>query len=398
MPALSVVRFALSAWYAFNLLERASEPKPRDSPEIRSGDPGADRILLIGNGPCHGWGVLTHQLAVPGQLARAMRARTGRACDVDYVGAESMNARAAGAWLGDRDLEPYDAVVIAVGVNDALRRTPPVDWRNALIDLVAAITPRLRPDTTVHLAGMPPIRSIAGYDTLVGRFAEPHRRRLQDVVRELAVDLGLPPLIELGDPGVPTEDGSAVYAAHAASLADRLAPALLARTPVARPALPEPEPWTWPGAPTVLDPQETGGLPALRALADRAEARFKVEFAVVTILNGDRLWHAMNTEVFPPSVPSKLSYCTYTIEEGGPLVVGNTALDPRFADNPLKQLSFINFYAGVPIEDSTGTIIGTFCLHGSRPKSAARFPIAELQAMALEAQEELRRHEAIVAE
>jgi GAF domain-containing protein len=77
--------------------------------------------------------------------------------------------------------------------------------------------------------------------------------------------------------------------------------------------------------------------------------------------------------------------------------VGNTALDPRFADNPLKQLSFINFYAGVPLEDSAGNIIGTFCLQGSRPKSAARFPMDELREMALEAQSELRRHEVAVA-
>ncbi len=398
MPSPALVRFALTAWYAFQLLERANEPKPRDSPEIRSGDPSADRILLLGNGPCHGWGVLTHQLGLPGQLARALRTRTGRACDVDYVGAESMNVRSARAWLGDRDLESYDAVVIVVGVNDAIRHTPVATWRSALTDLIASITPRLRPDAKLHLVGMPPIRSIAGYDNLVGRLAEPQRRRLQDETTAIIRELGLPELIELGPSGVTPEGGAPVYAVHAATLADALAPELVLRAAsTRRPALPEAPAWEWSGAGAVLAQQENGGTPALRRLAERAQRRFKVEFAVVSLVNDDRIWHAMNTEVFPPSVPLHLSFCKVTLEEKAPVVVGNTALDPRFADNPLKQLSFINFYAGVPLEDSAGKIIGTFCLQGSRPKSAARFPIDELREMALEAQSELRRHEVPVA-
>jgi lysophospholipase L1-like esterase len=313
MPSPALVRFALTAWYAFQLLERANEPKPRDSPEIRSGDPSADRVLLLGNGPCHGWGVLTHQLGLPGQLSRAIRSRTGRACDVDYVGAESMNVRSARAWLGDRDLESYDAVVIVVGVNDAIRHTPVATWRSALTELIASITPRLRPDAKLHLVGMPPIRSIAGYDNLVGRFAEPQRRRLQNETTAIIRELGLPELIELGPSGVTPEDGAPVYAVHAATLADALAPELVLRAAsTRRPALPEAPAWEWSGAGAVLAHQETGGTPALRRLAERAQKRFKVEFAVVSLVNDDRIWHAMNTEVFPPSVPLDLSFCKYT--------------------------------------------------------------------------------------
>jgi hypothetical protein len=394
MSSPSLLRFALSAWYAFQLLERADEPKPRDSPQIRSGDPNADRILLLGNGPCHGWGVLTHQLGLPGKLARAVTARTGRATDVDYVGAETMDVRSARAWLGDRDLTGYDAVVVVVGVNDAVRHTPVTVWREALVDLVAALTPRLRPDATLHLAGMPPIPSIVGYDNLVGRFAEGHRRRLQAATVEIVEQLALPPLIELGPSGISGKDGAPVYAVHAATLADRIAPALPVRDrAVVRPALDGPPAWEWSGAGAVVAQAETGGAPELRALAARAQKRFRVELAIVCLVNGDRLWHTNNTGVFPMSAPLELTYCAHTIDAREPLVVGNTARDRRFADNPLKQVSFINFYAGVPIEGSDGRIIGTFSLHGSRPRLASRFPVDELREMALEAQEELRRYE-----
>lgn len=393
MPFSAPLRFALSAWYAFSLLERASEPKPRDSPEIRSGDPAADRVLLLGNGPCHGWGVVTHQLGLPGQLARALRARTGRACDVDYVGAESMDVRSARAWLGERDLTPYDLVVVVIGLNDAVRRTPVATWRSALRDLVAGIIPRLRSDAALHIVGVPPIRSIDRYDNLVGRLAEGHRRRLHATTAEIVEQLGLAPLIELRPTGVPGPDGASVYAVHAATLADRLAPALSRRSPTERPGFPAAEPWAWSGSGAVLAQAAEGGVPALRRLAERAQRRFGVELAVVSLVNGDRLWYAMNTEVMPVAVPLELSFCKHVIEAGEPIVVGNAALDKRFADNPLRQLSFMNFYAGVPLEDAAGNVIGSFCLHGSRPRLASRFRLDELRELALEAQTELRRHE-----
>jgi GAF domain-containing protein len=393
MALSAPLRFALSAWYAFSLLERANEPKPRDNPEIRSGDELADRVLLLGNGPCHGWGVVTHQLGLPGQLARALRGRTGRACDVDYVGAESMDVRSARAWLGYRDLAPYDLVVVVIGLNDAVRRTPVETWRSALTELVAGILPRLRSDAALYLAGVPPIPAIERYDNLVGRLAEGHRRRLQVATVEVLDQMGLPPLIELGPTGIPGPDGAPVYAVHAATIADRLAPRLKQRTSAARPAFPSAEPWDWSGSAAVLAQAAHGGASALRGLAKRAQKHFGVELAVVSLVNGDRLWYAMNTEIMPVSVPLELSFCQHVVEAGEPIVVGNTALDKRFADNPLRQLSFINFYAGVPLQDEAGNVIGSFCLHGSRPRWASRFRLDDLREMALEAQTELRRYE-----
>jgi GAF domain-containing protein len=206
-------------------------------------------------------------------------------------------------------------------------------------------------------------------------------------------ELGLPPLIELGPTGIAGPDGAPVYAIHAATLAGRLAPVLRQRTPAARPAFPAVAPWSWIGSAAVLDQAANGGAPALRELAKRAQRHFGVELAVVSLVNGDRLWYAMNTEIMPVSVPLELSFCKHVVEAGEPIVVGNSALDKRFADNPLRQLSFINFYAGVPLEDGVGNVIGSFCLHGSRPRRASRFPLDELREMALEAQTELRRYE-----
>ncbi|MEO5921077.1 MAG: hypothetical protein ABIQ01_08035, partial [Pseudolysinimonas sp.] len=97
----SPLHFPLRALYAFGMMRQRAHMQPQDVPAVRSGSPLADRILLVGNGPSHGWGVVTHQLALTGQLAHAIAARTGRACDADLIGAEAMNVRSALAWVGD---------------------------------------------------------------------------------------------------------------------------------------------------------------------------------------------------------------------------------------------------------------------------------------------------------
>ena len=91
---------------------------------------------LLGNGFTAGWGVDSHRTGLTGRLAEALGDRTGRGCDLDVVGAESMNMRSARAWVGDRDLEAVDAFVVAGGRNDDLRRPSLEDWGRGLGDVL----------------------------------------------------------------------------------------------------------------------------------------------------------------------------------------------------------------------------------------------------------------------
>jgi len=54
VPASTPARLALRAWYAFRMLRMRTQVQPQDVPAVRSGDPLADRILVVGNGPSHG--------------------------------------------------------------------------------------------------------------------------------------------------------------------------------------------------------------------------------------------------------------------------------------------------------------------------------------------------------
>jgi len=386
--------FALRAWYAFKQLRLRTQPRPTDVPAIRTGDPVADRILVVGNGPSQGWGVLTHQLALTGQLAEAISEHTSRACDADLVGAESMNVQSALAWIGDRDLSDIDAVVLVIGTNDALRLTPVHIWEQELFELLAGIETRVRRETVVTLAGIPPIAPYGAYKGTIARLTDRHRERLNIATRRIA-DARRVGYVELLAPAASIDEApAAVYRELAHRLADEVAPRLSAArpTPKARAAQAD-RVWDWSGAPAFVELARTGGDSDLRRLTEQAQKSFGVELAVVSLVEGDRLYHGTNTDVVPTSVPLELSFCRYTVESGEPVIIPDTGKDPRFDGNPLVDVSFINFYAGYPLRASDGHVIGSFCLQGSQPRRESSIALDLLRQLALEAEEVLRGYE-----
>lgn len=391
-----MLRSALRAWYALRLLELRNHRRPRDSAVTRSGDPRADRILLVGNGFTAGWGVDSHREALTGRLASAIGDRTGRGCDLDVVGAESMNMRSALAWVGDRDLDAVDAFVVAAGLSDALRRTTLEDWERGLRDLLAAVVARLRPEVSALVVGIPPVRALPAFDGLAARVAEKHRDRLNALTRRLAGEYGVGYLSI--DEFKPDRRGrltvAAIYDQLGVDIATGVAPKLMAARPHAEARAPQADPvWQWSGTEEVVALAAKGGAPVLRRLAETAQKVFKVELAVVSLVNGDRLYYGNNTDVMPESVPLGLSFCQYTVEEGAPVIIPDVSADVRFADNPLTELSYINFYAGYPLHASDGTVIGSFCLQGSRARPGDAVSIEALRGMALQAEAELRKYE-----
>ncbi|MCB1274885.1 MAG: GAF domain-containing protein [Leucobacter sp.] len=387
----SALRFALRAWYAFTLLRQRRRPQPTDVPAVRSGDPIADRVLVVGNGPSHGWGVLSHQLALTGRLAEAVGEYTHRACDVDLIGAESMDVRSARAWIGDHELGGYDALVFVLGFNDALRLTPVREFERALSRLLDDVLPRLRPEAVVALGSIPPVSAFGAFEGLVARITDRHRQRLNAALQRVAALRGVP-CLEL--PGNSGGAPGAAYKRFADRLAFGIAPRLLAHRPTPAPRAPlAGRDWQWSGTEQLVELARVGGDADLRRLADIAQRSFGVELAVVSLVDGDRLFYANNTDVMPPSIPLDLSFCKYTVESGEPVVIPNTGRDPRFADNPLVDVSFINFYAGYPLRSSEGDVIGSFCLQGSRPRRESAIAQDLLRQLALEAQEVLRRYE-----
>jgi hypothetical protein len=109
-----------------------SLPSPSDSPSVvtRGRDP--FRILLVGSGIVTGAGIASHALGVGGHLARFVSAETARGVELDVVPLPSLLVRFAPSHLSRLDLRSYNALILAVGVNDAFIATSRAAWRGGL--------------------------------------------------------------------------------------------------------------------------------------------------------------------------------------------------------------------------------------------------------------------------
>jgi diguanylate cyclase (GGDEF)-like protein/PAS domain S-box-containing protein len=117
--------------------------------------------------------------------------------------------------------------------------------------------------------------------------------------------------------------------------------------------------------------------PRFDALTGLAADLFQVPIAHVSLVDADRIWLKSTVGVAQGfTMPRAHSFCTHTIlESGAPLVVEDTAIDPRFADLPLvRDYPHIRFYAGVPLLDAERRGLGALCILDTRPR---RFSAAE---------------------
>ena len=143
-------------------------PIPLDSPRVHAPGPDSDRVLVFGAGPAVGRGVSSHNLALPGALARALTAKTGRGMNVNVISDSSLNIRNASNRLEGALLWKYDAIVLTLGVNDALAFTSIRMWTQRLTELLSEIRASADPRLEVFVAGIQPIRSIPGFDSALG--------------------------------------------------------------------------------------------------------------------------------------------------------------------------------------------------------------------------------------
>lgn len=104
--------------------------------------------------------------------------------------------------------------------------------------------------------------------------------------------------------------------------------------------------------------------------------------ALVSIMERDvqRIQSCIGMEV--DFVDRKQTICQYTLMSTDALVIEDTLLDERTADNPIVNQAKIRFYAGVPIIDEDGFALGTLCVIDFVPKKIDQSQIDFLYALA----------------
>ena len=151
-------------------------------------------------------------------------------------------------------------------------------------------------------------------------------------------------------------------------------------------------------------PDEEDRLAALRALAvldTPPEERFdritrvaatlaEVPISLVSLIDKDRQWFKSCHGLDVSETPRELAFCAHAVARRERLIVPDTLLDDRFADNPLVTGGpRIRFYAGFPIFAADGSCVGTLCLIDTRPRQFTNELLHRFEDLAAMVQQEL---------
>ncbi len=105
--------------------------------------------------------------------------------------------------------------------------------------------------------------------------------------------------------------------------------------------------------------------------------------ALVSFVDNDRQWFKAERGLGVQQTPRSQSFCAHTIGTNTTLVVEDANRDERFRNNPLVTGGpSIRFYAGAPIFDKSGHVLGSVCAIDTVPRTLDARQIAALEALA----------------
>ena len=146
--------------------------------------------------------------------------------------------------------------------------------------------------------------------------------------------------------------------------------------------------------------------PLFEAASKRAADIFDVPLAMVTLIDEDRqqVGAAYGPLLAPDAsgvaavtsselaLPRPLSICGHVVATAQTLVVPDVSRDLRFVGNPALAAKGVRFYAGAPLRDASGYILGTLCLLDVEPRSMNQREVKLLEAMADDLMVSLHQH------
>jgi hypothetical protein len=385
-------------WDAIDERELTGVPRPLDEPRVHSAGTDCDRILLFGRGPARGWGVLSHQIALSGSLARALTDRTGRGVDVTVVAAPTITVRSAIRRLAVVRLERYDAIIITFGAKDATALAPLGRWARRMEAVLCFLDGRRLGSARIFVLGIPPVRSMKAFDSPLGAVADRHAfalnaatvRICQALPQTVFVPLTAPPGAEAG-----RYRTAADYGHWGKLLAERMSGSLDLGRDDSSPAAPMTE-----REAAVVESDRKVAVEGLNILDTVPEAYFEgvVELvrnlfattgAAFALVDGDRYWIKTLVGGSWSESPSEGFFASVVLERRGSLVVEDARRDPRFRHNLLVVTGIIAFYAGFPIDSPSGQPIGVLFVFDPEPRDTQDFDESLLRECALRIQTKL---------
>lgn len=368
-------------------------PPPSDPPQAHASGRDPNRVLVFGAGAARGFGVVSHQLALPGRLADEVARITGRGVDVDLSAQPAATGAAAKKCITRKALVRYDAIVVTLGSNDTLaspRRTA-VNIRSLITTLSSASVA----GTPIVIAGSPPSYALPGRSRTLNRIAYERTRLSERTTKQICDETDGVSFVALPMTVHPQSNHrqiSATYAQWARLIAEDLAPRLDAlpttKLRTARCLNVQSEKLTSRQL-ELSDLLVAEGGPEERydRIVGLARRHFDTQFAAFALSDGKHDWFKSKAGFHGDFGLGELSAAT--IDLGGPLVVANVRNDRRFQQSTLTCGSEIGFYAGYPVEAPDGHRIGVLCVFDEGPRDVKKSDSIMLRDLAMMLQREV---------
>ena len=395
-----LVRFAavgiLRIWASMAVQGHAAIPRPRDAPTAHSPGLDSDRVLIFGSGPAAGWGVSSHDLALPGALARALSACTLRGADVRLVASPMGAISAALDQLVSVNLRRVNAVVVVIGVDDAIHLTAEGAWRRDLRRLLHYFEQQTSESTHIYVQGIQPIRAIPLFDSWGGAVANRHARSLNTITEQVCQSVPRCVFVSVDDAPFLTSTrlrDSTDYRRWGQFLATKMAGNLDQPRRVLAPV-----PSILIEAPAGSEASNDGlirrNISEIQIRLDHIVALTQQSFgtasAAFVVKDVDRLRVRSSAGPVSNDIVWADSISAIVVRSTGAVIVPDIRVDERVRQRaPGQGLSRIRFGAGFPIESPSGERIGALCVFDPLPRSPASVDSVLLRQLALMIQDEL---------
>jgi hypothetical protein len=359
---------ARSGFRVWSMRTRAlieSVETPPDIPRVHAGGPNPDRILLFGSDIIVGRGVLSHEVAFPGFLARSIAQETRRGVDVIVEAHSWLTMEEAVAAARLLELDRYDAVVVDLGLADAMAGTTPREWAEHLEVLLHIISSQVPTSARVFFIESPDPTIVPLFRSPQGRTVAKAFSRFNEKSLEVIngfTNVSFVPFQVQRE--ARTFEGFAVTLAP--SLVDHLEAEFMAGSPRSEPIASEARRQASLERLGVLD---TAPEPRFDRIVAQAQRVFATGYASFNLIDNDRRWSKSHLGPGAPVGIRATEFCNTTIHSHGGLIVGDTLDDSRFCDNPyVAGDSHVRFYAGYPIEAPDGQRVGALCVYDTQPR------------------------------
>lgn len=136
--------------------------------------------------------------------------------------------------------------------------------------------------------------------------------------------------------------------------------------------------------------------PLYQETAKQAINAFNTKWAQVSWVDADRVYTPGSLLPLPAdgtgpqSLPRDSTVCSYVVHDQEAIVVGDLARDPRFAADPTVQSLKLRFYAGVPLSDKKGNVLGCFSILDDAPRNLSADELEVLRSMAQQLMDNVR--------